>query len=525
MDEDRKDPRQLVYNPTRQANKQTKQKNILMARDISKYVHESMDKQAGLEHTMHRTKIVATVGPACSTYEQLLELVKVGVNVFRLNFSHGAHADKLSIIEHIRKINSTEPYNISILGDLQGPKLRVGEIINNSLPVTAGDILTFTNTKLVGNMERIYVSYPNLHADVKIGNKIMIDDGKIEVKVISIEPNNDVKVEVLLGGIISSKKGINLPDTKISLPALTEKDIEDLDFIIEQKLDWVALSFVRDVKDLTQLRRILNERKSKTKIISKIEKPEALTNIRDIIIESDAVMIARGDLGVELPVEQVPAIQRQIIRKCIHRAKPVIVATQMMESMIDRTKPNRSEITDVANAVLEGADAVMLSGETATGNHPALVVETMVKIIKQVERTEYRYNREDELVPQPHSPSFLSDAVCYNACKLARDTKADALIGMTQSGYTAFMLSSYRPESPLYIFSKERSLINQLSLSWGVRAFYYQEEESLDEIINDQITILKERGFIKSGDVVVNTGSTPVQLHLPTNMLKITKVD
>jgi pyruvate kinase len=347
----------------------------------------------------------------------------------------------------------------------------------------------------------------------------------MEVKVIKVEKNNDVKVEVTMGGVISSKKGINLPDTKISLPALTEKDLIDLEFIIEQKLDWVALSFVRHVKDLVILRSKLTDKNSKTKIIAKIEKPEALVNIRDIILESDGIMVARGDLGVELPVEQIPLIQKQLIKKCLHRAKPVIVATQMMESMIDRIKPNRSEITDVANAVLEGADAVMLSGETATGKHPVLVVETMRKIIMQVEKSDYRYNLEDELVPQPHSPSFLSDAICYNACKLARDTKADALVGMTQSGYTAFMLSSYRPESPLYIFSKEKSLINQLSLSWGVRAFHYAEEESLDEILSDEIQILKERGFIKPGDLVVNTGSTPVHLHLPTNVLKITRVE
>src|SRR5918993_3850543 len=479
-----------------------------MARDLTKYLHGEMDKEAGIEHTSHRTKIVATVGPACDTYDQLLALVKAGVNVFRLNFSHGAHEDKTRIIEHIRTINSTEPYNISILGDLQGPKLRVGEIENNALEIEPGDVLTFTNEKIVGNKDRIYVSYPNLHADVKIGNMIMIDDGKLEVKVMGIQKNNDVKVMVTMGGILSSKKGINLPDTKISLPALTEKDLVDLDFIIEQKLDWVALSFVRSVKDLIILRNKLTESNSKTKIIAKIEKPEALTNIRDIIVESDGIMVARGDLGVELPIEQVPLIQKQLIRKSLHRAKPVIVATQMMESMIDRSKPNRSEITDVANAVLEGADAVMLSGETATGQHPTLVVETMRKIIMEVEKTDYKYNREDELVPQPHSPSFLSDAICYNACKLARDTRADALVGMTESGYTAFMLSSYRPASPLYIFSKEKSLINQLSLSWGVRAFHYAEEESLDDIIADEIQILKERGFIKPGDLVVNTGST-----------------
>ncbi len=496
-----------------------------MSQNLNKYLHQDMDKSAGINHTSHRTKIVATVGPACDTYEKLLDLVKAGVNVFRLNFSHGSHEDKQQIIDHIRHINSTEPYNIAILGDLQGPKLRVGEIENNHLDLFVGDILTFTNEKCVGTKEKIYVSYPNLAGDVKIGNTIMIDDGKIEVKVVNITKEKDVKVEVTLGGVLSSKKGINLPDTKISLPAITDKDLVDLEFIIEQKLDWVALSFVRSVKDIVILRNKLDEKKSKTKIIAKIEKPEALVNIRDIIVESDAIMIARGDLGVELPIEQVPLIQRELIRKCIHRAKPVIVATQMMESMIDRTKPNRSEITDVANAVLEGADAVMLSGETAAGNHPALVVETMRKIIRQVEDTEYRYNREDDLKPLAHSPSFLSDAVCYNACKISRDLNSNALIGMTQSGYTAFMLSSYRPKSPLYIFTKERSLVNQLSLSWGVRAFYYAEEESLDNIVTDQIKILKQRGFIDTGDVVVNTGSTPIHQHLPTNMIKVSTVD
>ncbi len=495
-----------------------------MSRNIGKYLHRNMDKQAGIEHSIKRTKIVATVGPACDTYDKLLDLVKAGVNVFRLNFSHGSHSDKARIIELIKQINKTEPYNIAILADLQGPKLRVGEIENNELEVNPGDLLTFTNEKCIGTMERIYVSYPNLHSDVKIGNLIMIDDGKLEVRVVEIMPNNDVQVVVVIGGILSSKKGLNLPDTKISLPALTEKDLVDLDFIITQNVDWIALSFVREVKDITVLKTILKEHNSKAKVIAKIEKPEALTHIRDIIIESDGIMIARGDLGVELPVEKVPLIQKELIRKCMHRAKPVIVATQMMESMIDRIKPNRSEITDVANAVLEGADAVMLSGETATGMHPTLVVETMSKIILEIEKTAYDYDRDDILAPQPHSPSFLSDALCYSACKMASDVNADALIGMTQSGYTGFMLSSYRPKSLLYIFSKERSLINQLSLSWGVRAFFYQEEESLDDIIFDEINILKERGFLKEGDVVVNTGSTPVDQHLPTNVMKVTKV-
>ncbi len=497
-----------------------------MAKDLKKYLHEEMNKEAGIKHSSHRTKIVATVGPACDTYDKLLELVRAGVNIFRLNFSHGTHEDKDRIIKLIREINDKEPYNIAILADLQGPKLRVGEIENGSMLIEPGQILTFqSREKLVGNKDSIYVSYPNLHEDVEVGNKILIDDGKLEVVVTEITKQGDVKVKVTYGGILSPKKGVNLPDTKISLPALTEKDLADLEFIIGQDVDWVALSFVRKAEDIVDLKRRLSERKSKSKVIAKIEMPSALVDLRNIILESDGVMVARGDLGVELPVEKVPMAQREIIRKCLHRAKPVIVATQMMESMIDRVKPNRSEITDVANAVLEGADAVMLSGETATGNHPALVVETMRKIILEVEKTEYRYDREEDLVPQPHSPSFLSDAVCYNACKLANDTKAEALIGMTQSGYTAFMLSSYRPRCPLYIFTKEKALVNQLSLSWGVRAFFYDEEESLDSIVTDQIEILKERGFVHQGDVVVNTGSTPVHLHLPTNVLKITVVE
>ena len=491
-----------------------------------KYFHTTMDKQAGIEHTFHRTKIVATVGPACDTYEKLLALVKAGVNVFRLNFSHGNHEDKEKIIGYIRELNSNEPYNISILADLQGPKLRVGEMENGGLDVKAGDILTFTSTeKVVGNKDKIYVSYPNLHNDVKVGNKILIDDGKLEVIVIEITKEGDVRVAVSYGGRILPKKGVNLPDTEISLPAMTEKDVIDFEFIVKQQCDWIALSFVRKAEDMIDLKRRLTERGSTTKAMAKIEMPSAMADLKNIVNVSDGVMVARGDLGVELPIEKVPMAQREIIRKCIHRGKPVIVATQMMESMIDRTKPNRSEITDVANAVLEGTDAVMLSAETATGNYPVLVVETMKKIIMEVEATEYRYNREEDLKPIAHSPTFLSDAICYNACKLARDTNAQALIGMTQSGFTAFVLSSYRPKAPLFIFTKKRYLVNQLSLSWGVRAFYYDEENSLDTIIADQIQILKERGFLKTGDIAINTGSTPIHLHLPTNIMKISAVE
>ena len=353
----------------------------------------------------------------------------------------------------------------------------------------------------------------------------MVDDGKIELRVIGIDhANKQVRLECPQGGVLRSKKGINLPNTKISLPCLTEKDLADLDFIIAQELDWVALSFVRKPQDIVDIKKIIQGKKSFIKVIAKIEKPEALEYLREIILEADGVMVARGDLGVELPIEQIPLIQKTIIRKCLHRAKPVIMATQMMESMMENTKPSRADITDVASAVLEGADAVMLSGETASGQHPVLVVETMKRIIVEVEKEEGVYNR--NLIPQKHSPSFLSDALCYNAAEIAADIEADALIATTRSGYTAFMVSSFRPHCPLYVFTDRKSLVNQISLSWGVRAaFYYKDMNTIDEMIAGTHKILKEKNFLQKDDVVVNTGSMPTSKELPTNMVKITKVE
>jgi pyruvate kinase len=454
----------------------------------------------------------------------LYELMKTGVNVFRLNFSHGTHEKHGEVISHIRRLNEEYGFTTAILGDLQGPKLRIGEVENNELHLIPGQQILFTNEKCVGNAQRIYVSYPNLHDDVEVGQLILVDDGKIELKVIAIDhAKKEVRLECPNGGTLKSKKGINLPNTKISLPCLTEKDLIDLDFIIEQKLDWVALSFVRQPKDIFDIKKIIAEKNSLIKVIAKIEKPEALEHLRDIIILSDGVMVARGDLGVELPVEQIPLIQKTIIRKCIHRAKPVIMATQMMESMMENTKPSRADITDVANAVLEGADAVMLSGETASGMHPVLVVETMKKIIVEVEREEVVYNR--NLVPQKHSPTFLSDALCYNAAQMTKEVDANALVATTRSGYTAFMVSSFRPHCPIYVFTDRIELVNQLSLSWGVsRTFYFPNMDTIDEMIKGTHLILKGRKLIQSGDVVINTGSMPIEAELPTNMVKITKV-
>jgi pyruvate kinase len=473
---------------------------------------------------MKKTRIVATVGPACNNYETLRSMIVEGVNVFRLNFSHGSHESHKSVIDDIRRLNKELVTNVAILGDLQGPKLRVGEIENGAIELAPNASVVFTNEKCIGTSEKIYVSYPNLHDDVEIGQAILVDDGKVELVVTAI--NHEAKTVTLLaplGGIISTKKGINLPNTKISLPCLTEKDLLDLEFIIEQKLDWVALSFVRTHTDIIELKTIINARNSFIKVIAKIEKPEALDNLREIILEADGVMVARGDLGVELPIEKIPLIQKTIIRKCIHRAKPVIMATQMMESMMENTRPSRAEITDVSNAVLEGADAVMLSGETASGKHPVLVIQTMKKIIMEVETENVIYNR--NLTPQKHSPTFLSDALCYNAAKIANEIDANALIAHTRSGYTGFMVSSFRPHCPIYIFTDRPDLVNQSSLCWGVRrAFYFPNMKLIDDMIAHSIQILKTYNLVKATDVVVNTGAMPVADEGPTNMIKISEV-
>jgi pyruvate kinase len=480
-----------------------------------------------MENPAHEknTKIVATVGPAISSYESLLELARAGVNIFRLNFSHGAHEDHLQVINHITYINEKYGMHVGILADLQGPKLRVGVIENNALELKENDIVTFVNEKCEGNMERIYMSYQEFPKDVKPGEKVLVDDGKLVFEVVETNRVDTVKLKVLFGGTLSSRKGVNLPNTKVSLPSLTEKDLIDLEFMLTQPINWIALSFVRTAKDIRQLRDILEERGHPAKIIAKIEKPEAIEKIDKIIKASNGIMVARGDLGIEVPIEQVPGLQKMIVKKCIQRARPVIVATQMMDSMITNPTPTRAEVTDVANAVLDGADAVMLSGETSVGKHPKVVVESMVKIIKEAEKFFTFADRRP--VPSAKSRTFLSDAVCFNAAKTAEDIKAKAIIGMTSSGYTAFKLSSYRPHNAtgIYIFSDKMSMLATLNLVWGVKCFYYDRFTTTDETITDVTQILKNEGIIKVGDIVVNTATMPLERRHRTNMMKVTIVE
>jgi pyruvate kinase len=471
------------------------------------------------------TKIVATVGPACNSYEKLLELAEAGVDIFRLNFSHSKHEAHASVIQHILAINEKYNMHLGILADLQGPKLRVGEIANNALPLAPGDIITMVNEPVVGTMEKIYMSYEQFAEDCEVGERIMMDDGKLVFEVVETNKTDRVRLKCLHGGILSSNKGVNLPDTNVQLPSMTEKDREDLDFILTQPVNWIALSFVRRAEDLSDLRRIVEEHKHPAKIMAKIEKPEAVKNIRKIIQAANGIMVARGDLGVEMPIAELPITQKEIVQLCMQFARPVIVATQMMDSMINNPSPTRAEVTDVANAVLDGADAVMLSGETSVGKFPALVVRTMSSIIFEAEKHYWPHIETKRPRAVQRSSVFQSDVVCFNACRVAEEIQAKGIIGMTSSGYTAYKVSSFRPNAKIFIFSDSAHMLNTLNLLWGVQCFYYDKFASTDETIEDCTNMLKEAGFVKPGEFVINTGSMPMHKRYRTNMLKITVVE
>jgi pyruvate kinase len=363
------------------------------------------------------------------------------------------------------------------------------------------------------------MSYELLPRDVKIGEIILIDDGKIKLEVIDTNLKDTVTTRVIYGGILSSKKGVNLPNTKVSLPSLTEKDIEDAIFALEHNVDWIALSFVRSVNDIIDLRKLIKQSKKNTRIVAKIEKPEAIDEIDQIIDMTDAIMVARGDLGVEVDFDRVPMLQKLIVDKCINQSKPVIIATQMMESMITNFRPTRAEATDVANAVLDGADTLMLSGETSTGKFPVGVIQSMQKIIDWTEANGYKYFRNHP--PKEFSRTFLPDSICYNACAMAEQTQAKAILTFTHSGYTAFRISSYRPKAGIFAFTMNKSLLPVLSLVWGVRSFYSDDYQNMEDYINHSIKFLLEKKHIQHGDVIVSVGSMPLLERGKTNMLKL----
>jgi len=470
----------------------------------------------------NKTKIIATVGPASNSKDTLKALIENGVDVFRLNFSHGTHEDHLKVINNINALNDEMGTNVSMLQDLQGPKIRLGEM-EKGIKIKKGHEFIITTDEMVGNEHMGSTVYKHLATDVKEGAMILIDDGKIELKVKSIEGSR-VVTEVVYGGKVKSRKGINLPFSEVSAPCLTEKDLEDLKFGLSHDLEWVALSFVRRPADILELRELINKAGKNTKIIAKIEKPEAVKHIDEIIEVTDAIMVARGDLGVEIFMEEVPMVQKSIVKKCNDAAKPVIIATQMMESMIENPRPTRAETNDVANAVMDGADTLMLSAETAAGEYPIEVVKSMVKTIKSVEKEADIYFNHD-VSPNRDSPLFYNDTLVLSACRMAKALQATALIGMTQSGYTAFQLSSSRPKANIFIFTSNRPLLKTINLIWGVRGFYYNKEVSTDATIDDLEKILKDKGHLKSGDVYINTASMPIEARGKTNMIKMSFVE
>ena len=473
-----------------------------------------------IEH--NSTKIVATVGPASSPKEMLKKLILAGVDVFRLNFSHGSHSDHKEVIDRVLELNTELHTSVAILADLQGPKLRIGEVENNGVRLEEGATIEFTNEKCVGTSKRVYMSYELFAKDVNVGDAILIDDGKIKLEATETNRKDSVIAKVIYGGILSSKKGVNLPQTKISLPSLTEKDIADAEFALEHNADWLALSFVRSVADINDLKDIIKQKKKHAKVIAKIEKPEALKDIDNIISASDAIMVARGDLGVELPFNEVPLIQKMIVEKCVKFAKPVIIATQMMESMITNFTPTRAEANDVANAVIDGASALMLSGETSVGKFPVEVIDAMRKTVAFTEDKGYSYYRAH--APSSMNQTFIPDSTCSSACVMAEQSKVKSIVVFTSSGYTAFRIASHRPKVNIFVFTSNIGLLRQMSLLWGVRAFYSEDFTYTNEAVEFSIEYLKDNKLINDNELVVHVGSVPLNKKGQTNMVKLSCV-
>lgn len=471
-----------------------------------------------------KTKIVATLGPATSSKEVLLGMMKAGVNVFRINFSHADHEDVRERVQMIRDLNEEHGFATGILGDLQGPKLRVG-VMKEEVVVNPGDIITIsTGEPFKGTAERVYMNYEHFPRDVKQGERILLDDGKLMFEVVSTDGVKDVVTKVIQGGPLRSKKGVNLPQTDISLPALTEKDVIDAIFACELQVDWMALSFVRHSRDLMELQELIKEHSEhKIPIIAKIEKPEAVTNIDKIVAYCDGLMVARGDLGVEVPAHEVPLIQKQLVLKAKQARIPVIIATQMMETMITSLTPTRAEVNDVANSVMDGADAVMLSGETSVGQYPIQVIEKMTSICLSVENS--------DLINVPHSAPhiktkrYITKSICYHAAKMADEIDAKAITTMTNSGYTAFQISAWRPDAHILTFTSNTRILTQLSLLWGVKAFLYDRFVSTDETIEDVNQFAKDKKFVKKGDFLINLAAMPVTDKGMVNTLRVTEIE
>ncbi|MBP8822673.1 MAG: pyruvate kinase [Flavobacteriales bacterium] len=469
-----------------------------------------------------KTKIVATLGPASAKREVLREMMINGVDVCRLNFSHGAYEFYTEVIATIRSLNEELGLNTAILADLQGPKLRVGEMADGPIELKEGSELVITTDPVKGVPGLVSTSYAQFPKDIRAGEMVLLDDGKLRLAVQHTDGEKRVTTTVVHGGLLSSNKGINLPNTKVSLPCLTEKDRKDLSFALAQGVDWVGLSFVRRAQDLVELKEQIRSEGSTARVIAKIEKPEALEEIDAIIREADALMVARGDLGVELPMEQVPLLQKDIISRCLLQQRPVIVATQMMESMIQNSTPTRAEVNDVANAVLDHADAVMLSAETSVGKYPVEVVKVMNRILLEMESSELMYNVEEP--PLNDHDRMVSDAICMASVRMADAINIKAIVTMTHSGYTAFKISSMRPKAHIFAFTSNKRILTMLNLVWGVRAAYYDKTVSTDHTVADIKHILLNKKLVKKGDLVANVASMPIAEQGMANMIRLSAV-
>jgi len=473
---------------------------------------------------MKKTKIVATLGPASSDRETIHQMIKAGVDVFRINFSHADYDNVKERIEIIRDLSEKYKYNTAILGDLQGPKLRVG-VMKLDVVVNDGDVIKFcTGEPFNGDGEKVFMNYEKFPEDVKAGERILLDDGKLIFEVKSSNGKDEVEAVVIQGGPLKSKKGVNLPNTAISLPALTEKDLKDAIFAIEQQVDWIALSFVRDADDLELLQDLINEHSEyKIPIIAKIEKPEAVKNIDKIIAFCDGLMVARGDLGVEIPAEEVPLIQKQLVLRAKKARIPVIIATQMMETMITSLTPTRAEVNDVANSVMDGADAVMLSGETSIGKYPVEVIETMTKIINSVENSPLI--TVPERPPHVKTERYITKSICYHAAHMSDEIDAKAICTLTNSGYTAFQISAWRPNAHILAFTSNKNILSRLSLLWGVKGIYYDKFVSTDDTVEDVNQIAHERGFVEKGDYLINLAAMPIVKKGMVNTLRVSIIE
>ena len=467
-------------------------------------------------------KIIATIGPASEDKAVLEKMFHEGIDVVRLNFSHGDHEEQLGRIKTVLELNEELNTNVALLADLQGPKLRVGVMENDKVMLTEGEEFELTTEACTGTAKKAFISYDHLPLDVKKGDIILIDDGKLQLKVTGTNGRDIVRTEVVVGGPLSSKKGVNLPSTRISKPSLTEKDIEDARFVLKHNVDWIALSFVRKAQDIRDIKEIIASEGKQTSVVAKIEKPEALEELDEIIEESDAIMVARGDLGVEGDFHKVPLIQKSIVNKCISMSKPVIIATQMMESMITNATPTRAEANDVANAVLDGADTVMLSGETSVGKYPVETIKNMQMVIDSTESKGFHFFRKHP--PKIHNDSFLQDSVCYNAVVMAEQAEAAAIICLTNSGYTAYRISSHRPRANIFTFTMNRELLRKMSLVWGVRAYYFADCENINDYVEYSINFLLSQNLIRKNDLVVHVGSIPILMKGKTNMIKLSKI-